>query len=416
MNRIDKFFSVFRVRRIVFQLIRFVHFLWPKESDLVVFSGYSGTGYSDNSRFLYEKFLEEYDDRLRAIWVSEDKNLVDELNSGPHERAVNLFSLHGMNTILRARFAILCNDFCGFSSMIFSKRTVTIQLWHGIPIKSIYAEDRSIREAHERRRIIRDTKRSFTYWISSSMTDRDSTALCTGLPLDRVIVTGYPRNDYLVEQLKSPSSKLHERLPYLKKRVILYAPTWRYDNATRFFPFEDFDLEELISFLESNDAYLLLRGHLCDDILQLYGGVDYDRFKGNRIISANRDTFEDVQELLPYVNILISDYSGIWVDFLLANRPIVFVPYDLDKYRRERGLLYDYEMITPGPKVDSFQGLLAALSDYLEHPEKDADERRFIKSLFHEYYDGLAYERIFELMGRHAKLLRESGGSSRRWR
>ncbi|MHC1569545.1 MAG: CDP-glycerol glycerophosphotransferase family protein [Candidatus Syntropharchaeales archaeon] len=399
MNILEMLSQVHGLETLSRLLFRLLDFIWPKDDSLAVFSGLFGTEYSDNTRFLYEKFSEEYSERLKSIWISKNILLVNQLNDSYGKFSEYQFSIRGMITLLQARFVFVMSGQNDLPGILFSKKTICIQLWHGIPIKTIMGECRSY-DKRASSRIKKQIRREYAYWVSSSTIDRNSTALCTGLPLDRVIVAGYPRNDYLIEQLRSPSSRLHERLPYLRKKVILYAPTWRDKDITRFFPFADFNLEYLNSFLRSNDAYLLLRGHLVDDIVRQHGKIEREGIEGDRIIPANRDVIKDVQELLPYVDILISDYSGVWVDFLLLDRPIVLIPYDLDAYEKERGLLYDYDLITPGPRINGFQELLNTLEDYLNHPQKDSDERRIIKTIFHKYDDGLAYKRIFELMTR----------------
>jgi CDP-glycerol glycerophosphotransferase (TagB/SpsB family) len=97
---------------------------------------------------------------------------------------------------------------------------------------------------------------------------------------------------------------------------------------------------------------------------------------------------------------LISDYSGIWVDYLLLDRPLIFVPYDLEEYEKERGLLYNYHHITPGPKVSTNKEFIEAIQAYIQDPEKDSERRACVKKIFHEYEDGLSYRRICELVKR----------------
>lgn len=54
----------------------------------------------------------------------------------------------------------------------------------------------------------------------------------------------------------------------------------------------------------------------------------------------------------------MTDYSSLYFDFLLWNRPILFFPYDLEYYRNEdRGLIFDYEEFTPGPKAYGIEDL-----------------------------------------------------------
>jgi hypothetical protein len=68
-----------------------------------------------------------------------------------------------------------------------------------------------------------------------------------------------------------------------------------------------------------------------------------------------------VYPFLPHADALVTDYSSVLFEYLLLDRPIVFYPYDLDRYRRSRDFYYDYEKVTPGPRAADFEELLAAL-------------------------------------------------------
>ena len=98
------------------------------------------------------------------------------------------------------------------------------------------------------------------------------------------------------------------------------------------FPFPDLELERIYQFLEINNAYLLLKGHVNEGMI-----AALPEKYNNRIISANQDKFEDVMELLKYVDVLITDCSSIYIDFLLLDRPVIFLPYDIDEYQQYRG-------------------------------------------------------------------------------
>ena len=166
------------------------------------------------------------------------------------------------------------------------------------------------------------------------------------------------------------------------------------------FPFPDMDLEELQRLLEEPDACLLLRGHYLDDVTVRDGAGGAEG--GGRVIMANRDTVEDVQELLPFVDVLVSDYSGIWVDYLLLDRPIIFVPYDLEEYSRSPGLMYDFEEVSPGPKVASFQEFAASLRECLRDPSRMGEERLKARRMFHEHEDSKACERLYRIISGNA--------------
>lgn len=377
---------------------RTLDLFWRKDDGLVVFSGGRHTSFSDNSRFLFEKSIEEFSRDYSIVWVTPNKDLLE--NSSIPERLrkrmIYQYSIDGITTLLRAKVIFFSWAFSDLPGTSYSIRTTTIQLWHGIPIKRICNFSKTANRKDMTSQIQQWNK--FTYWICSSSTERDSISLCTGLPIDRVKITGYPRNDYLLERADAPNPCLLESYPFMNKKTILYAPTWRMHSRVRFFPFDDFQIDRLVAFLEENDAYLILRAHHADDILARNGIVDYDPLNGNRVFVLNRRQLMDVQELLPYVDVMVSDYSGIWVDYLLLDRPIIFVPYDRDEYEEKEGLLYDYDTITPGPKVSSFGELLYAMSGYLSEPTKDSERRKEIRKMFHKYDDGEAHKRIFGLL------------------
>ena len=135
--------------------------------------------------------------------------------------------------------------------------------------------------------------------ISCSKPEQKNLAKCFSIDEKLVKVTGLPRNDTL---LKEKEISLLERYPFLNSKIILHAPTFR-DNGkpVNYFPFPDLELERIYQFLEINNAYLLLRGHINEGMIG-----DYPEIYNNRIISANQDKFEDVMELLKYVDVLIT--------------------------------------------------------------------------------------------------------------
>jgi CDP-glycerol glycerophosphotransferase (TagB/SpsB family) len=104
----------------------------------------------------------------------------------------------------------------------------------------------------------------------------------------------------------------------------------------------------------------------------------------------------DVNEILPAVDLLISDYSSLAVDFLLCNKPIIYIPYDLGKYHR--GIILDFYRWTPGVKVLKFKEFINVAQKYLDKPEKDSAERERLKEMFHQYQDGKSCDRILELI------------------
>ena len=93
-------------------------------------------------------------------------------------------------------------------------------------------------------------------------------------------------------------------------------------------------------------------------------------------------------ELLSSTECFITDYSSLWVDFVLRDRPMIAFCPDLDNYRADRGLaLEPHEEWFPGPVARSRVALLRALDEALLDPSPSADEhsasRAWTRKLLH---------------------------------
>jgi CDP-glycerol glycerophosphotransferase (TagB/SpsB family) len=106
----------------------------------------------------------------------------------------------------------------------------------------------------------------------------------------------------------------------------------------------------------------------------------------------------DTTELLHFVDILVTDYSSIYHDFLLLDRPILFVPYDYQAFEKARGFSYDYYEYLPGPELMSFADFQSELSDIEEGVDRYRAERRRLRNLIHKHQDGCARERLTKLI------------------
>jgi CDP-glycerol glycerophosphotransferase (TagB/SpsB family) len=66
-----------------------------------------------------------------------------------------------------------------------------------------------------------------------------------------------------------------------------------------------------------------------------------------------------LRQILPHIDLLITDYCSIYVDYLLLKKPILFITDDYESYKSHRGFILDsYEELAPGPKVNSFTDFL----------------------------------------------------------
>jgi len=105
----------------------------------------------------------------------------------------------------------------------------------------------------------------------------------------------------------------------------------------------------------------------------------------------------DIYDILGSIDILITDYSSIYFDYLLINRPILFMPVDLEEYSKKRGFVLEpYEFWTPGPKVTTIEKLVEELNIFIQNPDYYIEERKLINSLVNTYNDDHSCERVWE--------------------
>ena len=191
-------------------------------------------------------------------------------------------------------------------------------------------------------------------------------------------VWGQPRNDGMFQPNDAASilSGIYPELPEFE-RTILYAPTFRDYGQIRLFPFDDFDLNQMEAFLEEHKMLLFIRTHIAEQ-------ESAAPYLGKRIRFLGNEQAEDVTGILNIFDCLITDYSSIYIDYLLTDRPMIFLPYDRNEYLNGRGMNFDYDEVTPGPKPDTFQSFLDALLTEDSHWKTERDR---VNLLFNEIHD-----------------------------
>ena len=142
---------------------------------------------------------------------------------------------------------------------------------------------------------------------------------------------------------------------------------------------------------ERYDATLFVRPHYYEaDAAR----ATIDRVGSPRVRTADGRAFPDANELLKHVDVLVTDYSSIYMDFLLLDRPVVFNPVDREEYEAQRGFLFPYDDHTPGAKARTEAQFLAALEAELQGLDPYAADRARTRALFHKHPGGGARERI----------------------
>ncbi len=285
--------------------------------------------------------------------------------------AVVKSTFRGFWLTLRADVVIVTHGL-GDANRYATRGAFLVQLWHGIPVKRIHLDSSQTTSNHLlpnarwMRRLLERLYRLAASTISliPAASELSASRLRTafGLPADRVVVTGDPRDDVLcqgTETSRTASARAvllaAVNLPRSSHRVILYAPTWRDGEVDPGVP-SDEEWVLIAQWLVSSDSLLIIRPHP-HGVGSYVAGID----TSERIHLLDSSLQSDINPILAAVDLLITDYSSIALDFALLGRPIAFLAADLGPYSASRGLYEEYDLFSGGHHVTSWTALVSLL-------------------------------------------------------
>lgn len=282
---------------------------------------------------------------------------------------------------------------------------IYIQLWHGPPMKGVGRLDNTIPKERKNAHVKWEKFDKITSYSNFYTT---LLSACFTGDISKFEITGAPRNDYLFTS--NGKEKLSELISVdiTNKKIIYYMPTFRFNKYhtfisgnrswTNIFGFESFNLEEFDNFLKDNNILLVLKMHPYEE---QYVKELLLNFETKNIALYLEDTSKgiDFYETLNACDLLITDYSSVFYDYLLLDRPIIFTPVDLKEYEENAGFLYGpYDLWTPGDKAYNQTELQEYIISNLLNTEKYKHERERIKRVFHEFYDQHSTQRVWKLI------------------
>ncbi len=347
-----------------------------------VFSSVHNRTFNYNSSYLF-LYVKEHCPEIHPYYVMNDDKKREELGEKyGKEYFLDGKTMAGIRTILSCKvwFTSTAPPLYGVG---FRKKYVILNLWHGIPLKKIGMEQKNLSWF---------TRKYYKYFFA----DNYEGVVTTSSHLvhimsrsflvepERIKVWGQPRNDVLFSS-NSEGKGLEEvfsgELPPYEK-VVLYAPTFRDHEPTQLFPFQDMDRERLCQWLEEKKIFLCIRLHLYDQTG--YQWIQELDRTGSRIRFLNEDRTVDIMEALKEFDLLITDYSSIYMDYLLTGKPVLFLPYDQEAYLKERGMNFPYDQVTPGPKPKTFQEFLNSMEDLLYNHDGYVRQRESVNNFLNE--------------------------------
>ncbi|MCK8061262.1 MULTISPECIES: CDP-glycerol glycerophosphotransferase family protein [unclassified Fusibacter] len=356
-------------------LVLTISFSIPKSNKIVIVGGWFGKRFADNSKHFYLYLNANLNDLGfdKVVWITRSKEIRDELMKQGYQ-VYSTWSLPSIWYHLRAKYHLIDQAPTDINAF-FSVRSKRVNLWHGFPLKKIgsyMGNYKSTRKTAIQNMVGKWTVRgcwSDHFILATSDFSAEILGKAFGVDERKVIISGYPRNyepicdkpiKYVPQHEKSSYENIEE---YIKDgyKIIGYFPTFRDKRETLIFGTESMDeINQFLDYCESVKIKFVGKFHFAGKN-DKFGDIE------NHKAFINLPSEADVYTFLDQIDILMTDYSSIYFDFLLWNRPILFFPYDLEYYRDEdRGLIFDYEEFTPGPKAHSIEELQTFFSQNID--------------------------------------------------
>ncbi len=373
------------LRHILNLLSSFLTLMVPRNKKIVLFSGSNSNTYNENSRYLYE-YLNAHNYDGIFIWITSNNIIYNHLK----KKKLSVLKRYSIKSIwfhMRAGITISCGMTPLNLLNFVSKKAIKISLNHGCGPRSTSGIDTSVFKNVNQ---LLERVHKFDYFnFTSDFTSEESGQKQFKLPKDKIIKYGFPRCDHLfdkknIEYLanKKELLKKNAKIKDINTKCILYSPTWRPTQLTlpKNSPIElleNFNLIDFDRWLKNENINLFISKHPRDN-----SALNLNEC--SQINYLNQHNLFDINQLLPEIDILITDYSSIATDFMIMNRPVLYIMPDYDAYLRSYGLLEDFLPELPGYNVSSLEELKKYISDSILDPlEMSHARNKYLK----KYYD-----------------------------
>ncbi len=322
--------------------------------------------YSGNCKALYENIKNRNINKYRLVWFVKNHEEKDRLKS------IGIDAICEDDSEFEEVFKKVDVMFITHDQYIDKKREeqIFISLWHGIGSKRCgYAsEDESeIRFVDKYNKII-------DYICVPSEFMKMAFSYIYNIENKKLLTTPYQRNRYVFESNgKENIFKLTGYDTNNYKKIIMYTPTFRKGigkeegsiNKNNILNLDKYEESILKEFLEKNNYLLIVKLHPSEETT-----INKRNFEKNVILLEDKVMNEKmitINEILNGIDCLITDYSSVHTDYLLLQRPVLFIHTDIEKYSKERGFLFDLpDFWFPGPSVSNIDDFIEQLEQLLK--------------------------------------------------
>ena len=325
----------------------------PKKNKRIVL--YSNWGFRDNLRTLYQYLVDNgYQEEYEIICASNDFYHLEKENDVKYV------------SIYRGLYYFLTSKYFFYSFGKYpikpASNQMVVNLWHGMPLKKIGNLEVGMEEIDYN---------FFTKLVSSSALFTPIMKAAFKAEDSQMLLVGNIRNDELFKKEK--------------EKNIIWMPTYRNSKNYRdsqdalIFSLEEVDFRKIEQLLLKYGYKLYIKLHpLEESRLQVQMNHSTIHLLTEEIISEQYGT---LYTFLGTTSALITDYSSVFLDYYLLNRPVAFTINDYEEYKEKRGFVFeDVKSLMVGSVIRDSHDLLEFLESVMKSEDIHIEERKKINN------------------------------------
>lgn len=361
--------------------------------------GQNGGNLTGNVKYLFFHIHKLRQKNVEVCFFTGKKDVYDELKKNNIPVLLQT-SVQALIKLLQANVVVTDSNMSE-KKYYLAFRSYKVQLWHGIGLKRVARDNRNELKGVQSKLLNKIYGELQFYPLEDLFVSTSSfyteNVYAHALKYRQVLEAGYGRNDVLFRvpdtfDMLGADAACIARVEQLRDKgykIIVCAPTFR-DSGGGLLEDKAIDVEKLVEFTKQHKLAIVFKFH--------------PSHRGNKQLEGEDtillyNSHKDIYPLLRLVDMMITDYSSIYMDYLLLNKPVLFFAYDYQKYvEQDRDIQFDYNWITPGHKCYTQEELQAEIIQILNGNDRYQERRAEILEIAFKHKDGQACERVWDFI------------------
>ena len=344
---------------------------------------------SDNPKAVYDELKARgFDKKYMMVWWRKSNEVATVQNNGkikcwnPYSRKTLLEKVRNYSLFNKRKANIFCNEFI---PKVSNEKAFFLD--HGSPLKRV--------------KDYYSIPKYIDYVFTQSKAFSQMVGDANGISMEHIVSLGFPRNDAFSNTPKD----VHRLFQKQFKKIIIWYPTYRQHKgglktaSSISIPIiHDVNAAvELNRMAKDNEILVVIKPHFAQDLSFI------DSLELDNLVFINDEFFKQAQissyELLNDCDALITDYSSVYYDFTLADKPIAVIWEDFEEYKKFPGFAVDLEFWMKGAeKLYTLEDLGRFFKSVSDGIDVLKSERREIRDIANFANDGKNAKRVAEFI------------------